>query len=73
MQVQGVVTTRSYCRASCRARPRLDHVRRMPNAIAALAGGFRPCLLCRPCRTTACTNLWMADSVSPKLNRIRSR
>ncbi|MFN3242359.1 MAG: AlkA N-terminal domain-containing protein [Planctomycetota bacterium] len=50
MQIEGVVTTGIYCRANCRARPRPDHVRPMPNAIAALAHGFRPCLLCRPDR-----------------------
>ncbi|MFK7743052.1 MAG: AlkA N-terminal domain-containing protein [Planctomycetota bacterium] len=50
MKIQGVVTTGIYCRADCRARPHRDNVRSMPNSLAALAKGFRPCLLCRPDR-----------------------
>jgi len=50
MQLQGVVTTGIYCRADCRARPNKDNVRPMPNVIAALAAGYRPCLICRPDR-----------------------
>lgn len=50
MQIQGVVTTGIYCRADCRARPNAENVRPMPNVIAAMAAGFRPCLRCRPDR-----------------------
>lgn len=50
MQLQGVRTTGIYCRASCRARPNAENVQPMPNALAALAAGFRPCLVCRPDR-----------------------
>ena len=50
VQLQGVVTTGIYCRADCTARPNPEHVRPMPNAVAALAAGYRPCLLCRPDR-----------------------
>lgn len=45
----GVATTRIYCRPVCAARtPRRDHCRFFPSAAAAEAGGFRPCLRCRP-------------------------
>jgi len=44
MQIQGVATTGIYCRADCRARPNAENVRPMPNVIAALAAGYRPCL-----------------------------
>ena len=50
MQIQGVATTGIYCRADCRARPNPENVRPMPNVIAALAAGYRPCLVCRPDR-----------------------
>lgn len=50
MQIQGVATTGIYCRADCRARPAKKNVRPMPNVIAALAQGYRPCLVCRPDR-----------------------
>ncbi|HEX5053379.1 MAG TPA: AlkA N-terminal domain-containing protein [Planctomycetota bacterium] len=50
MQLQGVTTTGIYCRADCTARPRPGNVRPVRNALAALAAGFRPCLLCRPDR-----------------------
>ncbi|MBL4688826.1 MAG: helix-turn-helix domain-containing protein, partial [Nannocystaceae bacterium] len=50
MRLQGVVTTGIYCRSDCAGRPKADNVRPMPSAIAALAAGFRPCLLCRPDR-----------------------
>ena len=50
MRLQGVVTTGIYCRADCRARPDAANLRPMPNAVAALAAGYRPCLLCRPDR-----------------------
>lgn len=50
MQIQGVATTGIYCRADCRARPNAENIRPMPNVIAALAAGYRPCLRCRPDR-----------------------
>lgn len=50
MQIQGVTTSGIYCRADCRARPNAENVRPMPNVIAALAAGYRPCLKCRPDR-----------------------
>lgn len=50
MKLQAVTTTGIYCRADCGARPHPQNVRPMPNAIAAMAAGFRPCLICRPDR-----------------------
>lgn len=50
MHLQAVTTTGIYCRADCKARPARKNVLPMPNAAAALAAGFRPCLLCRPDR-----------------------
>ena len=45
----GVVTTRIYCRPVCPAKPaKPENVRFFPSAAAAEAGGFRPCLRCRP-------------------------
>jgi AraC family transcriptional regulator of adaptative response / DNA-3-methyladenine glycosylase II len=45
----GVATTRIYCRPVCTARtPHREHCRFFPSAAAAEAGGFRPCLRCRP-------------------------
>lgn len=45
----GVTSTGVYCRPVCRVRtPRADHCRFFPHAAAAEAGGFRPCLRCRP-------------------------
>ena len=45
----GVSTTRIYCRPVCTARtPDRDHCSFFPSAAAAEAGGFRPCLRCRP-------------------------
>jgi len=45
----GVATTRIYCRPVCTARtPLREHCRYFPSAAAAEAGGFRPCLRCRP-------------------------
>ena len=45
----GVSTTRIYCRPVCTARtPGRDHCHFFPSAAAAEAGGFRPCLRCRP-------------------------
>ncbi|MEO5694851.1 MAG: AlkA N-terminal domain-containing protein [Usitatibacter sp.] len=45
----GVATTRVYCRPVCTARtPLLRNCSFYPSAAAAEAGGFRPCLRCRP-------------------------
>ena len=45
----GVSTTRIYCRPVCTARtPLKEHCHYFPSAAAAEAGGFRPCLRCRP-------------------------
>ena len=45
----GVATTRIYCRPVCTARtPLRANCRYFPSAAAAEAGGFRPCLRCRP-------------------------
>ncbi|MGH7248625.1 MAG: bifunctional transcriptional activator/DNA repair enzyme AdaA, partial [Pseudomonadota bacterium] len=44
-----VRTTRIYCRPICPARvPKLENIVFFPSAAAAQAGGFRPCLRCRP-------------------------
>ena len=50
MSIQGVVTTGIYCRADCTAKPHPENVRALPNAVTALAQGYRPCLRCRPDR-----------------------
>ena len=45
----GVGTTRIYCRPVCTARtPHPRNCSFFPSAAAAEAGGFRPCLRCRP-------------------------
>lgn len=45
----GVGTTGIYCRPVCTARtPHRHNCRFFPSAAAAEAGGFRPCLRCRP-------------------------
>ncbi len=45
----GVATTGIYCRPVCTARtPRASSCSFYPSAAAAEAGGFRPCLRCRP-------------------------
>jgi AraC family transcriptional regulator of adaptative response / DNA-3-methyladenine glycosylase II len=45
----GVSTTRIYCRPVCTARtPNRGNCSFYPSAAAAEAGGFRPCLRCRP-------------------------
>ncbi len=45
----GVASTRIYCRPVCPARtPLREHCRFFPSAAAAEAGGYRPCLRCRP-------------------------
>ena len=45
----GVRSTGIYCRPVCTVRtPRREQCRFFPSAAAAEAGGFRPCLRCRP-------------------------
>lgn len=45
----GVATTGIYCRPVCRVKtPRAGSCHFFPNASAAEAAGFRPCLRCRP-------------------------
>ena len=45
----GVTSTGIYCRPICRVKtPRASSCRFYPNASAAEADGFRPCLRCRP-------------------------
>ena len=45
----GVTSTGIYCRPVCKVRtPRAANCRFFPHAAAAEAGGFRPCLRCRP-------------------------
>ena len=45
----GVTSTGIYCRPVCPARtPRQINCRFFPSAAAAMAGGFRPCLRCKP-------------------------
>src|SRR4051794_26337424 len=46
--VQGVVTTRIYCRPSCSARPKPENVRIFENVAAARAAGMRACKRCKP-------------------------
>jgi AraC family transcriptional regulator of adaptative response / DNA-3-methyladenine glycosylase II len=44
-----VTSTRIYCRPVCPApSPKVQNIRYYPNAAAAEAAGFRPCLRCRP-------------------------
>ncbi|MFM2059249.1 MAG: hypothetical protein RLY71_3634 [Pseudomonadota bacterium] len=45
----GVTSTGIYCRPVCRVRtPKAENCRFFAHAAAAEAGGFRPCLRCRP-------------------------
>src|SRR4051794_12728070 len=46
--IQGVVTTRIYCRPSCPARPKPENVRVFESAAAAQAAGMRACKRCKP-------------------------
>jgi AraC family transcriptional regulator of adaptative response / DNA-3-methyladenine glycosylase II len=43
-----VTTTGIYCRPSCPARPKREHMRFFPSAAAAQSAGFRACKRCRP-------------------------
>jgi AraC family transcriptional regulator of adaptative response / DNA-3-methyladenine glycosylase II len=51
-EVSGVVTTGIYCRPGCSARPKPENVRQFAFAAAAEAFGYRPCLRCRPYRSS---------------------
>lgn len=57
-----VTTTRIYCRPICPARsPNDENIRYYPTAAAAEAGGFRPCLRCRP-EASPGTPAWLGTS-----------
>src|SRR5438552_1010526 len=43
-----VKTTGVYCRPICPAKPKRENVEFFPDAAAAEAAGYRPCLRCRP-------------------------
>src|SRR5262252_3492458 len=44
-----VSSTRIYCRPVCTVKPpKRENCRFFPSAAAAEAGGYRPCLRCRP-------------------------
>lgn len=67
-----VTTTRIYCRPICPARtPLAKNVVFYPNAAAAQAAGFRPCLRCRP-ESAPNTYVWRGtgNSVSRALHLI---
>jgi len=70
MKLQGVTTTGIYCRATCTARPKPENVRPMRSAIAAMAAGFRPCLLCRPDRLPGLAVEQPADEIAHALRLI---
>ena len=44
----GVTTTGIYCRPTCPARPKKEHIRFFRCKAEAEKAGFRPCLRCRP-------------------------
>lgn len=46
--VYGVSTTGIFCRPSCAAQPRPDHLSFFDKAEDAVAAGYRPCRRCRP-------------------------
>src|SRR4051794_8979645 len=46
--IQGVVTTKIYCRPSCSGRPKPENVRVFEDPAAARAAGLRACKRCRP-------------------------
>jgi len=48
MTISAVETTGIFCRSSCAARPRPDHVTAMSGVRDALFAGFRPCRRCHP-------------------------
>jgi AraC family transcriptional regulator, regulatory protein of adaptative response / DNA-3-methyladenine glycosylase II len=45
---QGVVTTKTYCRPSCPARPKPENVRMFESPATARAAGMRACKRCHP-------------------------
>jgi AraC family transcriptional regulator of adaptative response / DNA-3-methyladenine glycosylase II len=45
---QGVITTKTYCRPSCPARPKPENVRVFESPAAARAVGMRACKRCKP-------------------------
>jgi AraC family transcriptional regulator, regulatory protein of adaptative response / DNA-3-methyladenine glycosylase II len=60
----GVTSTGIYCRPICPSRtPRRSHVEFFPSAAAAQAGGFRPCLRCRP-ETAPSTPAWAGTATT---------
>ena len=46
--IQGVITTRIYCRPSCPARPKPENVRIFESTAAARSAGMRACKRCKP-------------------------
>ena len=57
--VYGVTSTGIFCRPACPSRrPRPDRVRFFSTTDAAVQGGFRPCLRCRPLEAPA--DPWLA-------------
>jgi len=61
--VAAVRTTGIFCRPSCRARkPLRRNVTFLPDAAAARAAGYRPCLRCQP---ESATTVWMREIETP--------
>jgi AraC family transcriptional regulator, regulatory protein of adaptative response / methylated-DNA-[protein]-cysteine methyltransferase len=57
----GVRTTGIFCRPSCRARkPKVENLEFFPSVKAAMAAGYRPCLRCRPLKTSGRPPEWIA-------------
>src|SRR5262245_58821319 len=58
----GVTSTHIYCRPICPVRaPKDQNIVYFPTAAAAQAGGFRPCLRCRP-EASPGTPAWIGTS-----------
>lgn len=58
----GVITTRIYCRPSCKSRaPTRDNVRIFANFEQALAQNFRPCKRCKPDGGRLPNEEWVAE------------
>lgn len=81
--VYAVVTTGVFCRPSCGARtPKPENVRFYAGPAEARAGGFRPCLRCKPEQplgnaqaemiASACRHIETADS-EPTLEQLAAR
>src|ERR1051326_4857185 len=68
----GVLSTRIYCRPTCRARTSQEkNVRYFPSAAAASEAGFRPCLRCRPeCSPGTPASVGTSNTVSRALRLI---